>query len=252
MTFALDDILAAALNPRPERVDECALALAPPEASGAVRQVRETMSYLGRALEREPPSPHLRERLLGTLAHKQTRRAVLVVDMIVDHLAPGALLEVPRARGVVPALAKRLEAARAEHVPVIYVLDEHDAADPDLEAWGTHAVRGTEGAAVWPELAPAPSDHLVRKPSYSAFFESRLEPLLDSLGIDTLVLTGCLTELGLLATATDALQRGFAVEMPADSQAGSCIEAEMVTLGTIRLLAPFGPARKARLARRAA
>lgn len=252
MTFSLDDILEAALHPRPERVDDGILALAPEEARAAIRQVRETMSYLGRALEGEAPSPDLRGRLLGTLAHKQTRRAVLVVDMIVDHLAPGALLEVPRARGVVPALAKRLEAARAERVPVIYVLDEHDAADPDLEEWGTHAVRGSAGAEVWPELTPRPEDRVVRKPSYSAFFESALEPLLDSLGIDTLVLTGCLTELGLLATATDALQRGFAVEMPADTQAGSCREAEMVALGTVKLMAPFGPARKARLARRAA
>lgn len=245
----LDEILAAALIPRPERVDDGILALAPLEAQVAIRQARETMSYLGRALGAERPTDELKARLLHTIAKASRRRAVLVVDMIVDHLAPGSALEVPRAREVVPALTKRLDAARTAGMPVIYVLDEHEADDADLEEWGTHAVKGTEGASVWPELAPLASDHTVTKPSYSAFFESKLEPLLDQLGIDTLVLTGCLTEMQLMATATDALQRGFAVEVPADTQAGSCAEAEMVALGTMRLMAPFGPARKARLER---
>lgn len=245
----LDEILASALIPRPERVDDGILALAPVEAQIAIRQARETMSYLGRALGPESPSADLKARLLGTITAAKPRRAVLVVDMIVDHLAPGSVLEVPRARAVVPALTKRLDAARSAGVPIIYVLDEHEADDADLEEWGTHAVKGTEGASVWPELAPRASDHTVTKPSYSAFFESKLEPLLDSLGIDTLVLTGCLTEMQLMATASDALQRGFAVEVPADTQAGSCAEAELVALGTMRLMAPFGPARKARLER---
>ena len=245
----LDEILAAALIPRPERVDDGVLALAPAEAQIAVRQARETMSYLGRTLDPASPATDLKGRILGTLATSAPRRAVLVVDMIVDHLAPGSLLEVPRARDVVPALRQRIDSARTAGMPIIYVLDQHEADDADLEEWGTHAIKGTEGADVWPELAPLASDHMVTKPSYSAFFESKLEPLLDQLGIDTLVLTGCLTEMQLMATATDALQRGFAVEVPADSQAGSCAEAEMVALGTMRLMAPFGPARKARLER---
>ena len=245
----LAEILAAALVPRPERVDEGILALAPEEARAAIRRTRVTMSYLGRTLGPEAPSAELRRRLLETITTASARRAVLVVDMLVDHLQPGAALEVPRAREVVPALVRRLESARTAGLPVIYVLDEHEPDDADLDEWGTHAVRGTEGASVWPDLAPLATDHLVTKPSYSAFFESRLEPLLDRLGIDTLVLTGCLTEMQLMATATDALQRGFAVEVPADTQAGSCPEAEMVALGTMRLMAPFGPARKARLER---
>jgi nicotinamidase-related amidase len=245
----LDEILAAALIPRPERVDDGILALAPPEAKHAIRQARETMSYLGRALAPELPGADLRSRVLGTIAKSTPRRAVLVVDMIVDHLSPDAPLEVPRAREVVPALTNRLASARAAGVPVIYVLDEHEADDADLEEWGTHAVRGTPGAAVWPALEPRAGDHLVTKPSYSAFFASKLEPLLDELVVDTLVLTGCLTEMQLMATATDALQRGFAVEVPSDTQAGSCVEAEQVALGTLRLMAPFAPAREARRAR---
>jgi nicotinamidase-related amidase len=175
------------------------------------------------------------------------RKAVLVVDMLNDHLVPGRPLEVPRARGIVPALVARLEQARRENVPVVYVLDEHEPGDSDLDLWGSHNVKGTEGAAIWPALTPKSGDRLVRKPTYSAFTRSNLADVLSELRVDTLVLTGCLTEVGLLATATDAMQRGFAVEIPPDSQAGATAQSEHVALGIVGLLGPYGPARQALL-----
>ena len=92
----------------------------------------------------------------------------------------------------------------------------------------------------------------MKKPSYSAFYESELTHVLDELKVDTLVLAGCLTEIGVMATATDAMQQGFAIEVPADSQAGSCVELEMAALGVMNVMAPFGPSRKKRLDRLAA
>jgi nicotinamidase-related amidase len=87
----------------------------------------------------------------------------------------------------------------------------------------------------------------VKKATYSSFTGSQLANVLDELEVDTLVLTGCLTEIGVLATATEALQRGFAVEVPADSQAGSNEMAERVAMGVLAIMPPYGPARRARL-----
>jgi nicotinamidase-related amidase len=243
------DLVAFVLAGRPERVEDGVLMLAPPSYRSAVRDAREVLATLGRAEAPEPPPAELRARLLATIAHQTRRRALLVIDMIRDHLAPGSLLEVPRARQVVPALRKRIEEARAAGDPVVYVVDEHDPDDPDLEAWGTHAVKGTAGTEIWEELAPRAGDRVVKKASYSAFFESSLASVLDELKIDTLVLTGCLTEIGLMATATDAMQQGFVIEVPPDTQAGSCVELESAALGTMSVMAPFGPSRKKRLAR---
>lgn len=245
------DLLAFALAGRPERVEDglYALPTSPPGLRRAVRQTREALAALARAEEPAAPGAELRDRLLATLEARRVRRAVVVIDMINDHLLPGSLLEVPRARAIVPAMRARLEEARAEGVPIVYVVDEHAPDDPDLDAWGTHAVAGTSGTEVYADIAPRPGDRVVKKPSYSAFFQSELARVLDELRVDTLVLTGCLTEIGLMATATDALQEGYAVEVPQDAQAGSCAEAEMAALGTIGIMAPFGPARKARLER---
>lgn len=235
---------------RHDRVELAHLGVQPKEVAGAVGMVRDTLASLAATLRPEPPPTALRGRLMATLASKAKlkRSALLVIDMIKDHLEPGRPLEVPRARDVVPALSKRLDEARAAGVPIVYIVDEHDADDPDLDEWGGHAVKGTDGTEVWPPIAPKPGDRIVNKGAYSAFFETKLASVLDELGVDSLVLTGCMTEIGIMSTATDAMQRGFEVTVPVDSQAGGTAISEQSTLGALGLMAPYGPARKKLLA----
>jgi nicotinamidase/pyrazinamidase len=246
---AVTELIALVVSGRADPLVDIAIGGAPSEVRAELRDVREALASMALAAVPCPPSPQLRARIFESLAARArpSRRAILVVDMQNDHLTPGRPLEVPRARGVVPALAARLVAARRDAVPVIYVVDEHEADDRDLDSWGAHNIRGTSGAEVWPALAPEPGDHIVAKPTYSAFTRSTLGAVLADLRIDTLVLTGCLTEIGLLATATDALQRGYAVEIPADTQAGATEASEAMALGLVGLLAPYGPARHALL-----
>jgi nicotinamidase-related amidase len=250
-TEARAELLGFALVPRPDRVATLASEQLPAEVRGEAARVQAELATLAADAEMAHPSVGLRQRILASAA-KLPRKALLVVDMVCDHLTPGSLLEVPRARAVVPSLAARIERARAEGVPVVYVLDQHEADDPDLDDWGTHNVRGSPGAAVWPGLEPKPGDRIVTKPSYSGFYKSDLLAVLDELKIDALVLTGCLTEIHLQATAMDAMHHGFLVEVPADSQAGTNPELEQGALAVMGTLVPYAPARKERLARLAA
>jgi nicotinamidase/pyrazinamidase len=243
------ELLAIVASGRPEPFVDVGLAGSGPEVMSALRDLREALASLALAEAPRRPTPELRARIMRSLGPRAAppRRALLVMDMQNDHLTPGRPLEVPRARAIVPALAARLESARRDGVPVVYVLDEHEPDDSDLDAWGAHNVRGTPGAEVWAPLAPQPGDRIVSKATYSAFSRSNLGEVLGELRVDTLVLTGCLTEIGLLATATDALQRGFAVEVPPDAQAGATEVTEQMALGILRLLPPYGPARQALL-----
>jgi nicotinamidase-related amidase len=244
----LADLIEQALARRPDRVAQVALGLLPLATRREVVALQEQLSHLAHALPPETPPVALRERLLATVrASRKARKALLVVDMINDHLTPGRILEVPRAREIVPALIARLDEARRTGTPVVYVLDQHDPTDSDLDDWGEHAVVGTEGAQVWPPLAPHEGDRIVTKPSYSAFYRSNLEKVLDDLQVDTIELTGCSTEVQLLSTATDALQLGFAVEVPDKLQAGTSLEAESIAMKTMQFLVPYKPSRDARL-----
>jgi nicotinamidase-related amidase len=235
-------LLEMLLAGTPDRVVD-AVAGAFPEDAADVARLRESLARFALSAPPVAPPAALRERILAAGARsRRPRRPVLVVcDMLQDHLTPGRPLEIPRARSIVPALKGRLSDARARNIPVIYVCDSHAPGDCDFRDWPLHAVEGSPGADVWPELAPEPADHIVTKRTYSAFTGTELGPLLDRIDADEIILTGCATEVQLFATAAEALQRGFVVTIPADCQAGLTPVAEAVTLATLSTMPPFEP-----------
>ncbi len=85
-------------------------------------------------------------------------------------------------------------AARKNDVPVIYSIDAHYPQDVEVtQKWGNHAIKGTQGAQVIPELKPEEGkDYIVEKRTYSGFYETGLDPLLRSLyegeGVKTVIL----------------------------------------------------------------
>ncbi len=233
-----EELLAAMLARTPEHM--LAAAGIPAEA---LAELREALALVAESAPPVVPSAALRARLLARRPHprRPEHPVLLVIDMLQDYLTEGRPLEVPRARAIVPALEARLAEARSRGTPIVYVCDQHEEDDPDFRDLPVHALRGTSGAEVWPSLAPEPGDHIVHKPTYSAFSRSTLANVLDELGADELILTGCATEAGLQATATDALQRGYVVSMPVDTQAGYTPMTEAATLAVLSGMRPYDP-----------
>lgn len=143
----------------------------------------------------------------------RTGRALLVIDMLSDFVRPGAPLEVPATRKILPALRRRIARARREGEAVVYVCDSHRKDDPEFSrmGWPPHAITGTPGAAVVEALAPAPGDVIVEKTTYSGFFRTRLASVLRERRIGALALSGCVTNICILYTAADAAMRGYDV-----------------------------------------
>lgn len=141
------------------------------------------------------------------------KEVLLVIDMLNDFVREGAPLEVPETRRVIPVIRREIEAARREGKPVIYVCDAHLPEDKEFSkfGWPKHAVRGTEGAQVVDELRPQQGDIVVEKTTYSGFYLTRLEEVLKGLGADSLRLTGCVTHICILFTASDAVLRDYRV-----------------------------------------
>ena len=95
---------------------------------------------------------------------------------------------------------------------VIFCNDAHlKGIDHELKFWGDHAIAGTEGAKVIPELEVCESDYIVPKRRYSGFFHTDLDLLLRELGVNTVVLTGLHTHMCVRHTAADAYQLGYDV-----------------------------------------
>lgn len=148
--------------------------------------------------------------------------ALLVIDMLNDFVLEGAPLEVPETRKIIPAIKKETENARAVGNPVIYVCDAHEKEDREFSkfGWPAHAVDGTTGAEVVDELTPAADDIVIRKTTYSGFYNTSLDETLKKLGIDSIRLTGCVTHICILFTASDAVLRDYKVTVVESGVAG--------------------------------
>ncbi len=153
---------------------------------------------------------------------KTRERALLVIDMLEDFVRPGAPLEVPKTRDILPALRRRIYRARRGGELVVYVCDSHRKNDPEFArmGWPPHAVAGTKGAAVVREIAPDPGDVVVEKTTYSGFHRTGLQPVLRRHGVRSLSLSGCVTNICILYTAADAAMRGYDVTVDEKVVAG--------------------------------
>ena len=141
---------------------------------------------------------------------KLTNCAILVVDMLNDFVT-GALT-CDRGKAIVPATAQLLDAARNAGVPVIFCNDAHiKGIDRELKLWGDHAIAGTPGAEVIPELKLSDKDYVVPKRRYSGFFQTDLDILLKEHGVNTVIMTGLHTHMCVRHTSADAYCLGYDV-----------------------------------------
>lgn len=154
--------------------------------------------------------------------------AIIVIDMLNDFITGD--LRAERAVKIVEPLMRLLDAARRKEIPVIYSNDAHYAEDFEVvRRWGAHAIKGTPGAEIIPELQPEKNDFIVEKRTYSCFYETGLDPLLRSLhggkGVKTLILCGLHTDICVRHTSADAFFRGYELVIVEDGVEASTEEA---------------------------
>ncbi len=148
--------------------------------------------------------------------------ALLVIDMLNDFVLEGAPLEVPDTRKIIPNIRREIEKARGDGIPVIYVCDTHEPDDREFAKfnWPPHAVKGTKGAEVVDALSPQDGDIIIEKTTYSSFHDTVLDEVLLNHGIRKLRLTGCVTHICIMFSASDAVLRDYDVAVVQDGVAG--------------------------------
>lgn len=145
------------------------------------------------------------------------KRALVVVDMIEDFVREGGALYCgPSMARIVPVIQRELERARRAGEPVVYLTDNHLPDDAEFRIFPPHAIVGTKGAEIVPELAPMTGDVVIPKRRYSGFFGTDLDITLRERGVDALRLVGDCTNICVLYTAADARNLGYAVEVVED------------------------------------
>ena len=216
--------------------------------------------------------------MLRTLAEKVRPEhcAVLIVDVQNDFCAEGGAMhregrDLSMVKTMVPRLAALVDAARAAHVPLIWIRNVYNTG-PNWylsEVWLEQAHRRRRGAYLtipvcepgeWNgdffAIKPLPDEVIVTKHRYGAFESSDLDLVLRSRGIRTVIMTGVATNVCVETTARQAFLRDYYVVFvddctatydPADHDATlrniDAFFGEVVSADALRACWPATPAR---------
>ncbi|SFD77533.1 ureidoacrylate peracid hydrolase [Paenibacillus catalpae] len=182
------------------------------------------------------------DKLKQNLEQKNT--AVIVVDVQNDYCHPdGAIaktgIDVSAVSRMMPNLQALLDSAREQGIPVIFLQTNHEKAT-DSEAWlsrfkdGINPIchTGSWGAEFY-VISPKETDIVVKKHRYSGFIHTRLESVLQTLKIETLVMTGVSTNLCVESTARDGFMMDYRIVLMKDACAAFSQEEHDMTVKTV-------------------
>jgi len=173
------------------------------------------------------------------------RTALAVIDMQHGFLDPGAALEVPQGRAILPNLQRLIEVCRSKGVPVIFTEFVYSTAVPCLrgDPFGVEHLPSEPGSATGfghasnncligpasgagpnsadtvPELAPRRDELVVRGHTYDKFYGTPLDLALRSRDIRYLLITGVVTDVCVNSTLMSAAARDYRVTAVTDGMA---------------------------------
>jgi ureidoacrylate peracid hydrolase len=175
------------------------------------------------------------------------KTAVLVVDMQNDFGSEGGMfqragIDISAIRAAVLPTARVLEAARSAGIRIIYLtmgirehLSDLGAEDspnrirhlrmavgepvPTPDGEGRILIRGTWNTRIVDELTPQMGDIVVAKHRFSGFYQTDLDVILRTLGVNQLIVTGCTTSVCVESTIRDAMFRDYSCVLLEDCTA---------------------------------
>ena len=167
-----------------------------------------------------------------------SRTALVVIDLQkgIVRIPAG-----PRSPAEVVARAARMATAmRAARGTVVFVRvtpspDGRDALNPltDIPATAAVGARPPDWSELVPELKPEISDIVITKRQWGAFYGTELDLQLRRRGVDTIILCGISTNVGVESTARDAFERGYQQVFVEDAMTAREAEDHRHTVSTL-------------------
>jgi ureidoacrylate peracid hydrolase len=164
------------------------------------------------------------------LALDLQRTAVIVVDMVNEFFEPGGKMVLAGGTALYAPVNALLDAAHQAHLPVLYTNQWLRPDDTLFKKRIPHCLRDTWGAQLVDALHRAPSDLIVPKRRYSAFFGTDLDLLLRERHIVTVLVAGVVTNICVRSTVHDAFFLGYEVVVPIECVAATSPQAQETSL----------------------
>jgi nicotinamidase-related amidase len=173
-----------------------------------------------------------------------TRKTALLFFDMLNAYYHGSQPEVKeRMRPVVANAIRLCDAARQNGIPILYACANHrpDGAtdcravtdtDMQFKPWPNHewvprtpvVTAGSWKAEVIGELKPEPGDTIIPKYRWSAFFQTYLDLALRARNVNTVILSGTTTDVGIAPTMYAARDMDYSVIVVRDASNGSSPE----------------------------
>lgn len=177
------------------------------------------------------------------------RTALLVIDLQRAYVADATA--VPSARGIVDNVNLLATALRKAGGRVVWIKDTLDEASPEARwprfvefcasDWGIELTRALSpshpGHQLYEGLEVGPADDIVLKTRFSALIQgsSDLHERLTRQGIDTVIITGTVTNVCCESTARDAMMLNYKVHFVSDGTAARTDDEHNATLANMLL-----------------
>jgi nicotinamidase-related amidase len=150
------------------------------------------------------------------------KSALLILDMLNTFDFPEGKVLAKRSLAIARNISRLKQRCLKAGVPVIYVNDNFGEWHSDWKKIYVKCTsRGCRGREIAEILKPESDDLFVLKPKHSGFYSTNLEPLLKSLKVKRLILTGIAGDICVLFTAYDAHMREFDLFIPKDCVASN-------------------------------
>lgn len=85
------------------------------------------------------------------------------------------------------------------------------------------------------ELSPQPEDHVIDKLGYGAFHQTKLDAILRSLAVESLIVTGTVTQICVEETAREAFHHGYRTTLVSDAVSSYLPDLHAATLKNFAL-----------------
>ncbi len=165
------------------------------------------------------------------------KTALIVTDMVNDFIDPGGALYVgPASRAIIPLVAEKVKEVRTAGGVIVFVGDAHAPDDREFRHFKAHAVAGTWGAAIIPEIPRLPGDYREDKTRYSALHRTSLEDILRRERVGQVELVGVCTSICIMFTAVQFLDLEFPCRVYRDGVADFDQEAHAFALKHMQML----------------
>lgn len=137
------------------------------------------------------------------------KRALLVIDVQNEYFT--GKLPVTYPEGSLGRILQAMDAARAAGIPVVLI--RHGSPQKDATAF----VPGSNGWEIHPDILARPYSILIDKRWPGSFTDTGLEAFLRAEGVDTVVISGYMTQMCCDTTARQAVHLGFGAEFLSDA-----------------------------------